>query len=321
MNLRIGFFITITFLLAITPNHSFSSDNPTFRFLRSDVSARAASLGGGLLTTPNDINAMFYNPATLGTLTQPQASFGFYQYIVDVSAGHASYGQEIPDIGFIGGGIVFTNYGDFTTTDINGIKLDQFSALDLSINGSFATKLNLEPTVGGNVLIGGSLKYISSSIANYSSSAFAIDIGGLYQFSNQRTAIALSILNMGTQISSYISTKEPLPSLIKLSFSHRPERLPVNLHITFNHLNADGNFSDKLQAFSLGGEFKVGQYLRLRFGYNNQRRQDLKISSGVGLAGFSLGGGIVYNNYTFDYGNLMYGDIGSQNYFTVGMQL
>jgi hypothetical protein len=86
-------------------------------------------------------------------------------------------------------------------------------------------------------------------------------------------------------------------------------------------LNEEGNFSDKLRAFSIGGEFKIGPYLRARLGYNNLKRQELKLSSGVGLAGFSLGAGIVYESFTFDFGTLMYGVVGSQSYFTVGMQL
>ena len=149
----------------------YASDNPTYLFLRNDVSARAAALGGGLLTTPNDINGMFYNPATLATITQQVASFGFFKHLLDVNAGHLSYGQELPDIGYVGGGVVFTNYGSITKTDENGIKGDQFSPLDLAINGSIASKIDVSSAMSGNFLVGGNLRFISSSIAGYSSSA------------------------------------------------------------------------------------------------------------------------------------------------------
>ncbi|MBS4028583.1 MAG: PorV/PorQ family protein [Ignavibacteriales bacterium] len=309
------------FFIIILCIPAYGTENPTYVFLRNNVSARATALAGGLLTTSNDINAMFYNPATLGTLSQPQASFGFYQNLLDVNAGHASYGQEIPEIGYVGAGILFVDYGDFIRTDEYGAKLEPFSVLDFALNVGFASKIEDEISLGGNLFVGGNLRLISSSIASASSSAFAFDAGLLYQFPNERTGLAFSFLNIGTQLSSYGKTKEPLPTDLKFSLSHKPERLPVTLHLTFYRLNTEGDFSDKLTAFSFGGEFKIGQYVRARFGFDNQKRQDLKITGGVGLAGFSLGGGISYEEYTIDYGVLMYGPIGSQNFFTVGMRL
>ncbi|MBM4165554.1 MAG: PorV/PorQ family protein [Ignavibacteria bacterium] len=311
------FLIQLFFLSAILP----ANENPTFRFLRNDVGARAAALGGGLLTTADEINAMFYNPATLATLSHSRASFGYNSLLLDVSEGHASYGLDIPEFGYLGAGILFTNYGSFTRTNNSGTQLDEFSALDIAFISGIATKLEHQLPFGGNFFVGGNVKIISSSIADYSSSAFAIDAGLLYQFSNKRTAMAFSILNVGTQLSSFINTREPLPLDVKFAFTHRPERLPVNLHLTFFRLNHEGNISDKLRAFSVGGEFKIGPYLRARLGYNNLKRQELKLSSGVGLAGFSLGTGIVYENFTFDFGTLMYGVMGSQSYFTLGIQL
>ncbi|MEK7263859.1 MAG: type IX secretion system protein PorQ [Bacteroidota bacterium] len=297
-------------------SRNFSAENPTFLFLRTDVSARAASLGGGFSTVHDDINAMFYNPATLGTLSSSQASFGYYSLLMDVSAGSAAYGQTIEDFGIVGAGIRFVNYGDFIQTDNNGVGIDQFSALDIAFNIGASYKFEERLFFGGNMRI------ISSSIANYSSSGIAFDFGTLYTLENNRTSFAFTVNNLGTQLSSYIDTKEPLPMDIKLAISHRPERLPVTLNLSFNRLNdAKDGFSSRLSAFSFGGEFKIGNYLRARLGYNNQRRQDLKIGSGIGLAGFSMGFGVVYEEFTFDYTSSLYGSVGSLSFITVGMKL
>lgn len=295
---------------------STSAENQTFIFLRTDVSARAAGIGGGFTTMQNDINAMFYNPATLGTLTTSQASFGYYSLLMDVSAGSAAYGQMIEDFGMVGAGVRFVNYGDFIKTDENGVAIDQFSALDVAFNVGAAYQLEERLFFGGNV------RFISSSIETYSSSGIAIDFGTHYTLGNNRTALAFTINNFGTQFSSYITTKEPLPLDVKFAVSHRPERLPVTLNLSFHRLNdARDGFSSRLNAFSLGGEFKIGNYVRARFGYNNQRRQDLKIGSGIGLAGFSMGFGVVYDEFTFDYTTSLYGTVGSLSFITVGMKL
>ena len=51
----------------------------------------------------------------------------------------------------------------------------------------------------------------------------------------------------------------------------------------------------------------------LRAGFNNERRQDLKVGQGAGsgLAGFSLGTGISTGDYQFDYAFTSNGPVGA----------
>jgi hypothetical protein len=56
-----------------------------------------------------------------------------------------------------------------------------------------------------------------------------------------------------------------------------------------------------LNDFSLGGEFNLSKVMRLRFGYENQKRRDLKTPEGLGLAGFSFGLGFAFTKLNFDY--------------------
>ena len=287
-----------------------SEENSTFHFLNSDINARAVAIGGGILTTRNDVSSMFYNPATLNTILKPQASFGFQKHLLDIYSAYGCYGEEIKDFGFVGVGFIIFNYGDFSKTDNQGIKTGVFSANDLVLNLSYANKLN------ENISLGTNLKFVNSSIENYSSSAIALDLGVLYSLDNKRIFFATVASNYGIQLSKFVNTKETLPSQIKFSASYRPEKLPANIQIILYDLT---KFNPK--NFSIGSEFKFAEYLRARIGFNNKKREDLNISSGIGIAGFNYGFGIVYDEYSIDFAQSSLGSIGNLTLINIGIKL
>ncbi len=49
----------------------------TYDFLRLDMSARAAGLGGSYVTNNDDVDVIFFNPAGLGFLEKDPVSFSF----------------------------------------------------------------------------------------------------------------------------------------------------------------------------------------------------------------------------------------------------
>ena len=65
----------------------------------------------------------------------------------------------------------------------------------------------------------------------------------------------------------------------------------------------------------------MSKELRFRFGYQNERRRELKLGTSSGLAGFSFGGGLVLEKLRFDYAYVSLGKIGSLNSISVGMNL
>jgi hypothetical protein len=124
--------------------------------------------------------------------------------------------------------------------------------------------------------------------------------------------IGVSVLNLGTQMSTYYDTKEELPLDVTIGISKKLEHLPLKLYFDFHKLNEDRNeFFQRFQAFSIGAEFTLSKVLRLRAGYENEKRKELKIGSFAGLAGFNAGLGIVISEYKFDYGFSSMGAIGA----------
>ena len=283
------------------------SKTSVYEFLRNESSSRAAGLGGSFVCFADDPNVMFYNPAGIATINNRTASFGFIKHLMDVNGGFASYVQPLDMLdGWVGVGLQYLNYGQFDALDDVGEKTGTFSAGDFAMSLSYARKTD------NNLSYGVNLKIIYSSIAENSSVALAGDAGLFYSMPEQMVNVGFSVLNIGSQLQSYYGYNENLPLDIKIGVSKSLEHLPLNLNFSFHHLNFSyDNFIDRFKAFSIGGEFTLSQYVQLRVGYNNERRQDLELGSSAGLAGFSIGLGALINKYHFDYAFSSYGNIGA----------
>lgn len=290
-----------------------SESNTVYNFLRNDVSPRAAALAGSFVTVTNDPNCIFYNPAALGTIDVPMGSIGFFKHLLDINAGYVSYSQPIEDIGNFGAGLIYTNYGTFDQIDELGNTLGTFSAAD------FAIVLGYSNILDENLHYGVNAKFISSTIAGYSSSALASDFGLLYVMPESRATLGVSIRNVGGQLSSYMSTKENLPLDIAVGGSIVPRGLPLLLNVGFHKLNeGQDTFGDRFRAFTVGGEFTLSRVLQLRVGYDNEKRKDLKIATTTGLGGFSGGVGITVSGYKVDYSLSSLGKIGNLHRVSIG---
>ena len=100
------------------------------------------------------------------------------------------------------------------------------------------------------------------------------------------------------------------------------EYLPLRLSLDFHRLNEQrDNFTQKFKAFTIGAEFTLSKVLRLRFGYDNEKRSELKIGSFAGIAGFNAGLGALISNYRFDYGFSSLGPIGELHRISVSTNL
>ncbi len=294
-----------------------AGERPTYLFLQNDVSARASAMAGSFVSMQGDAAGLFYNPATISTLDRSSASIGYTSHVLDIKSGFAAYVQNVEGIGMMGFGVNYINYGTFNGMNDQGISTRSFGA------GDMAMSLTLANPFEENVYYGVSAKYIYSSIADANSAALGLDLGVLYVIpGDDHISLGASLTNMGSQIDSYGSKKEPLPFEFKIGGTIKPAHLPLQLNLNFHKLNEEkDSFFDKFSAFTVGGEFTLSKALRFRFGYNNERRKELKIGTSAGMAGFSLGGGLVLKGLRLDYGFNSYGEVGSITRITIGLDI
>jgi len=291
-----------------------AQDNSSYDFLKVDPSARSSALAGAFETTTDDPNIIFYNPAGLSTMTKKKVSAGFWKYLLGINFGAISYVQKYKNIGWFGAGAKYFNYGTFDYTDENGVTSGTFGASDLMLSLGYSNYLYDIVNYGVNV------KYIYSKIAGYNSSAFAVDFGLMYVIPSDQIQLGLSVNNLGSQINSYIDTKEKLPLDIRIGASKKLEHLPLRLSFSLSNLNQSRDkFIQRFKSFSLGGELSFSENVAVRIGYDNQKRQDLKLGTSLGIAGFSAGIGIKFlNRYQFDYALNSFGKVGSMHRFNLG---
>ncbi len=288
----------------------------TFEFLRVDMSARAAALGGTFVSNSDDPNVIFYNPAGLNLLNDNPISFSFVKHLMDINLASLSYSTQFEDWGRFGGAVKYINYGSFTEADEFGNRGGEFGVGEVAFIVGYANSLDQNFNYGAN------LKFIYSKIADRSATGLGLDLGLNYIVPEQELSVGFSIMNVGTQLSSYYETKEELPLDIAIGVSKKLQHLPLRLSLDFHKLNQDrDDFIQRFKAFSVGAEFTLSKVLRLRFGYDNEKRSDLKIGSSAGIAGFNAGLGALISNYTFDYGFSSMGLIGALHRVTVTTSL
>ncbi|MGD8306257.1 MAG: type IX secretion system protein PorQ [Ignavibacteria bacterium] len=285
-------------------SESFSQN--TYEFLRLDMSARAAALGGAFVTYSDDADIIFYNPAGLNLLEGNPVSFSFTKHLMDINLASVSYSTNLFNIGRVGAAIQYINYGSFDEADEFGNKTGEFGA------GEFAVLVGYAGEFENNLHYGANAKFIYSSIADRSSNAVAVDLGINYEIPDLKLNIAAVVLNLGTQISSFIDTKEDLPVDVAVGVSKRLENLPLRLSLDFHKLTEKrDDFVQRFKAFSIGAEFYLSKVFSLRLGYDNEKRSELKIGTTAGIAGFNGGLGIHVSDYRFDYGYTSLGKVGS----------
>ena len=307
--------ISILFFVFLIPG--IAGERPTYQFLQHDVSARASAMGGSFISMSGDPAGIFYNPATIGTSFSPVAAFGYTSHLLDINAGFAAYTQEMEDVGVVGIGVNYVNYGTFEQTDVLANKLGTFSA------GDMAFSLSLANPMEENLYYGVTGKFIYSSIADANSSALAADLGLLYLIpGNDPISFGVTISNIGTQIDKYGTEAESLPLDIRFGGTIKPQHLPLQLNVNFHKLNeGQDTFLDKFTMFTVGGEFTLSKSLLFRFGYNNERRKELKTGTSAGMTGFSFGGGLVLKTFRLDYSFNSFGIIGNINRITIGLDV
>jgi hypothetical protein len=293
------------------------SAQSSFDFLRLDTSPRAAAVAGSYVANGDDPNVIFYNPAGISLLTGTPVSFSFLKHLMDINSASISFSKEFEGIGRFAAGIQYINYGSFTKADENGITFGNFGAGDIALLVGYGNQLDKNFYYGANV------KVIYSSIESYSSTAAAIDLGLHYTIPELRWNFGFSVLNLGSQISHYFNTKEDLPLDIRLGFSKELEKLPFKFFWSFNRLNErHDNFFDRFKQITLGGELRIGQNLKLRLGYDNEKRKEMKLgSTSAGLAGFSIGLGFFVNKYNVDYSFSSLGSVGVLHRFGISTSL
>jgi len=283
-----------------------------FEYLRTDFNPRTAALGNAFTTLRGDVNGLFLNPAGMAYSENRHYAFNYTSYLLDINAGVAAYSQRVEGVGILSAAITYVDYGEFKETDEFARETGQsFSPLDFALTLSWADRFEKNFSYGVN------LKYAFSKIQDYNASALALDLGLIWESTFQKDLFfAFSLLNVGSNLEYYANTQEDLPLSMRIGVSKILEHLPLEIGFSFTNFNLDADsFTDRLKRFSIGGEFRLSESLRLRLGYDNQLHSDLKALEESEFGGLSGGLGIYVKSFRFDYSYSNYNLLGNTHRF------
>ena len=314
----------------------------TYQFLNLAIPARVAALGGTLISVKDkDINLSFQNPALLDSTMHNSLAISYVDYFSDIKYGYSAYSRTYRKVGSFSAGIQFLDYGKFTSASIYGDITGQFTAAEYAFNLAYARPLDSMFSVGGTV------KTIYSKLNEFTSVGNAVDVGAIYNNKRRLLSAAFVVKNVGRQWQTYNLVRESLPFELELGFSKKLRHAPFRWNLTATHLEkwdltyVDPSISttdpitgktiekskisilgDKLaRHFVFGGEILLTQNFNIRVGYNYLRRQELKLESHPGIAGFSFGFGLKLYKFHFSYGYAKYHVAGGPNHFTISTNL
>ena len=335
--------ISVVFLFCFLSAFAFSQTGGknSFEFINIPGNAHVAAIGGTNVSVyDRDINMTWQNPALLRDTMNRYLSVNYIPFFASIKGGSFSYSHKFKKIGTIAGGIQYINYGNMVERDETGTELGAFRPQDLAVMIAKSHRI-------GTFTLGGSLKYVSSSITrNYTSYALMMDAGGIFRHPTRDFTVGLTIKNIGFALKKYNKDAPArAPFDIQLGTSYKLEHVPVRLSLTAHHLykfdiayldttqnkkyDLDGkevvrkkNALDKiLPHFIIGTELILAKGLHARFAYNFQRRREMRLEDKAGGTGFSWGFMIRIKAFEFDFSRATYSLAGGKNWVTLTMDM
>lgn len=253
-----------------------------FEFMLLDSGSRAASMGEAFTALSGDVGAPYFNPATAALLTGHEVSFAHIAYLRDVSIEEFAVVSASNNFRF-GGSLSLGKVSDIERRDTtpSGSPLGTFD--EHNVTASFFWGIPATDKLS----IGNSLKFAYEKLDLQDASALAVDLGGLYSLTKE-ISVGASLRNFGTR-PKFVDTGFDLPMELRLGVSYQKgDSYPVYT-LAADYIKPE--WGDKSSKLNVGGEYNYQNLAYLRaggfFGYDSRT--------------LSVGGGISYRNYNFDY--------------------
>ncbi|MCL5028188.1 MAG: PorV/PorQ family protein [Bacteroidetes bacterium] len=281
-------------------------------FLQIGVGSRATALGEAYTAIPEDVNALYWNPSSLDWFTDNQVSFNYSDWFAGMKFINAAGAIHLGEAGSFGISVtsLTTPYMLVTTVDYPDGIGTKFNAADVALGVSYAKKLM------DRFSFGATFKYINRRIWEMNASAFAMDLGILYQLPWENIKLGMSILNFGSklqmqgvdaivfhdldpsmagnndQIMADLHTKEwDLPLSLRFGLSYQVIKSgDQEVLLAADYIHPNDNFS----SVNVGCEYGFMDHFFARIGYKSLGLQDNQ-------EGLSFGGGIKYQFIGIDY--------------------
>lgn len=255
-------------------------------FLKIGVGARAAAMADAYVAVAQDASATYWNPAGIANALGTELHATHHEWISDVryeylAAVRGLRGQAI------GVHASLLHMGELEGRDEVGNLTESFRAYDLSAGVTYARR------VSRTLEVGATGKFLYEKIEDHSASGFATDLGVRYRTPVRGLTAAATASNLGPEM-KFVDDSFVLPFNARLGLAYRTRALLEGVVLA-----ADARFpNDSDPRGSVGAEVWPHRMVAIRGGAK------LGYDEEVGSVGF----GISYQSYVFDYAFVPFSD-------------
>ncbi|MBL0059904.1 MAG: PorV/PorQ family protein [Elusimicrobia bacterium] len=197
---------TLVALLSVLPLRAGGAGTSGVNFLKSGVGARSLAMAGAAVSTVDDANAIYWNPARLARINDTSVTATYASLFEDQSQGFLGAATPWGGLGVVGLGVNYLTVKDIEKRAGDTETADStFKDQEYSASVSFARKGVLWDALD----LGANAKMIHQSLDTYKENAYAVDLGATYLLTEKMTA-GLTVQNLGSKLGS-----DSLPVLIK----------------------------------------------------------------------------------------------------------
>ena len=338
-------FATIVLATIFSAGFGQSDLSSVYRFLTVPGSAYSASLGGApIVSADSNINFIADNPALLKPELDQQVGLNFSNIYPGINMGLVSWGYDLKELGFVGAGLQYMNYGEMDRIDQFGNEIGTFTG------GDYALIIGWSQPLMKNLRLGASIKGIYSKIDHYDALAAAFDAGLTYHNPDLQLTVSFVAKNIGSQVEEYVEGEnEPLPQDYQFGIAKGLEHAPFRFSVVAHHLHdfdlllensntVTPNNTDLppeeietdyirkdaekiMRHLIFAVEFMPSQKISARVGYNYYRRSTMKMIEKGGLVGFSMGASVLIKGFHIEYARSTYHLAGATNHISVRTSL
>ena len=294
------------------------------QFLKVDVGARPAGMGGAFMMVGNDASAMFYNPAGMARMESGFDLFaGNVAWIGGIQYYATGLAKALGNWGTVGLSAIYCDYGDDiagTRVSSNDKGYEDTGNIDV---GAYAVGLSYARSLTNKFMVGGQIKFAqerlgenilvaNGAVVKNKVSGVAYDFGTIFYPGFKSFRIGMSIRNFSNQF-KYQQYAFQLP----LTFT-----LGVAMDV-LDFLGEHGNPllvavdaihpRDYTERINVGAEYEFMKLVAVRAGYRYNYDEE-GLCAGIGVK-HSFGGFGV----KFDYAYSDFGIFDTVNRFSMGI--
>ena len=250
-------------------------------FLRVTPMSRPLAMGNAYTGLAQGIESLAFNPAGLHSVKNWDVGVAHALFPFDVNFSYIGLGKRLSDRTVSGLEIRYLGSED-EARDARGGLTGTFTNYDFSVGLSFA--YDLSSRLSG----GGALRFIRSTLGDFSSTTFGGDIGFHYRpefWEGMRFGIAAK--NLGPAF-KFISNETPQPLEFRIGASWQP---PHNKYVVSGDLSVD---REAVARAHLGAEYRIVKSFALRSGFEVGPHSSLITALKLGMNFSSRVGSVDY---------------------------